>query len=69
MYRHYTFNVIGPVNGEKRGRTNQSAVEGEKRGRKCAQKKMTSANRYSESREDSYGNVNELNKTSKDLYI
>ncbi|CAI2192714.1 2399_t:CDS:2, partial [Funneliformis geosporum] len=49
------------VKNEKRERTNQLTVEKEN-----MLKKMTSAYLYSESYEDSYGNVNELNKASKD---
>ncbi|CAG8487036.1 14450_t:CDS:2, partial [Funneliformis caledonium] len=55
------------INDEKRERSNQPIVNDEKRERKCTQKKMTSTNYYSESHEDSYGNVDdELDKISKD---
>ncbi|CAG8741540.1 1943_t:CDS:2, partial [Funneliformis caledonium] len=55
------------INDEKCGRSNQLIVNDEKRERKCAQKKITFTNHYSESYKDSYDNVDdELDKISKD---
>ncbi|CAI2193797.1 13599_t:CDS:2 [Funneliformis geosporum] len=54
------------VKSEKHRRTNQSIVNNDKRERKYAQKKMASTYLYSRNREDSYGNVNELDKAIKD---